>query len=677
MPVPCPDCASPLPPDPACCAACALPLTGPTAARLWQVDRQIDALRVERTGLLALLRSERTSSPGAVAPVARPGTAAGGVLSWSAQRLLLSAGVVLLLVAAVVFVGIAWTRIGVVGQCAVLLGVTGATLAACRGLARRGLLTSAEACAALFLGLTWLDLQAAHRLDLLGLARVPADRYDVAALLLLTAAAAGAARVVRPSLVLPAGALVAAALVPLAVLELVDAGLLGTGLVAACAVLLGVAATVVATGARRPLLAVVLVCTVAWTAVAVTAAGSHAYFADLDETLPSVVALLGVVAGLTLLARTGRLALAVRTSARVAAAAVLVVLAVAVVAHGGVWGLTALSVAGSTAVAALALTRRTRLTAAGGYALGWTAGLLAEVETAAAPAQRGVWLAALAAAAAVVAVSRPSLRAPGAVAGALTSALCIALLVQDAAPVVQVGALLALTATLVLLAGWRTGHDEELALAAGSVAAGLAALGYATLDPSPGAQAVGIAVVLACGGVLALGYACLPGRGGASVAGVLLCSGATWSLTADASVDVVEAYTLPLALLALAVGGVRHHRYPQAPSWTTVGPGLSAALIPSALAATGDDSLTRPLLVLLAAVATVLLGTHLRWQAPVVTGSVAATLVALSQLAPVAVGAPRWLSLAVAGAVLLVLGTRYERNRRDAGEVASWVGSLR
>lgn len=60
-----------------------------------------------------------------------------------------------------------------------------------------------------------------------------------------------------------------------------------------------------------------------------------------------------------------------------------------------------------------------------------------------------------------------------------------------------------------------------------------------------------------------------------------------------------------------------------------------------------------------------------------VTGSVAALLVALSQLAPLAVGAPRWLSLAAAGAVLLALKTRFEKNRRDARDVAAWVGSLR
>jgi hypothetical protein len=61
----------------------------------------------------------------------------------------------------------------------------------------------------------------------------------------------------------------------------------------------------------------------------------------------------------------------------------------------------------------------------------------------------------------------------------------------------------------------------------------------------------------------------------------------------------------------------------------------------------------------------------------VVTGAIAALLVAGSQLAPYAVGLPRWLSLGVAGAVLLGLGARYEQRRADARRTGEWLVALR
>ena len=80
---------------------------------------------------------------------------------------------------------------------------------------------------------------------------------------------------------------------------------------------------------------------------------------------------------------------------------------------------------------------------------------------------------------------------------------------------------------------------------------------------------------------------------------------------------------------------------------------------------------------LLAAVLAALAGTWLRWQAPVVTGSLAAVIVAFSQLMPYAVGLPRWLSLGLAGALLLALGARDEQRRRDARTATEWLTALR
>jgi hypothetical protein len=256
----------------------------------------------------------------------------------------------------------------------------------------------------------------------------------------------------------------------------------------------------------------------------------------------------------------------------------------------------------------------------------------------------------------------------------VTAVLAASAAVQGQPVLLQVGTLVVLALALALAAGWRLGLADELPLAVSAVVGALAAGVFAaeSLD-----MTVPLAVALGSAGLVTLGYATLPGRGLLSIAGVLLCSAATWAVSFDAAIDVVEVYTLPLAALALAVGAVRWHRDPAAPSWTTVGPGLSAALLPSALAATTDDALTRPLVVLAAAVAAALAGTALRWQAPVVTGATAALAVAGSQLAPYAVGLPRWLSLGVAGVVLLGLGARYEQRRADARRTGEWLVALR
>lgn len=60
-----------------------------------------------------------------------------------------------------------------------------------------------------------------------------------------------------------------------------------------------------------------------------------------------------------------------------------------------------------------------------------------------------------------------------------------------------------------------------------------------------------------------------------------------------------------------------------------------------------------------------------------VIGAAAAAVVAVSQLAPYAIGAPRWLTLGLTGAVLLALGARYEKRRADAHRVAHWLAGLR
>ena len=111
-------------------------------------------------------------------------------------------------------------------------------------------------------------------------------------------------------------------------------------------------------------------------------------------------------------------------------------------------------------------------------------------------------------------------------------------------------------------------------------------------------------------------------------------------------------------------------------SWAVAGPAITAGLVPSALASVGDEGLLRPLLLLAVASVLLVVGVQRRWQALVVVPAVAVAVVAVSQLAPWAVGLPRWSSLGAAGVLLLAVGIRYESRRRNVLAAARWVRSL-
>jgi hypothetical protein len=231
------------------------------------------------------------------------------------------------------------------------------------------------------------------------------------------------------------------------------------------------------------------------------------------------------------------------------------------------------------------------------------------------------------------------------------------------------------TAALVALAWARP--RLEVVLGDVAVVTGLVAVGLAALA-EPGATGLPpVAAVLAGLGLVALAYGIRPQRERISWVGVLLCSVGTSVYLSASDVTVVEAYTLPLAALALVVGLVRLRRQPGSPSWLTVGPAVSAGLLPSAFATIGDPSLARPLLVLVAAAVVIVVGLRRRWQAPFLSGALAACVVAVAQLAPYAVGVPRWASFGAVGVALLVLGLRYEQRRREATLAVRWVTALR
>jgi hypothetical protein len=135
-----------------------------------------------------------------------------------------------------------------------------------------------------------------------------------------------------------------------------------------------------------------------------------------------------------------------------------------------------------------------------------------------------------------------------------------------------------------------------------------------------------------------------------------------WLFMTLSDVAVPEAYTLPFAALALLAGTIEARQRPELSSWAAYGPALLAAFVPTVgIVLATDAGDLRELLLLLGAVATLIVGSRLQQQAPVVVGA-AATAVAALHFAVTLVGP--WLVLVPVGVVLLFLGATNENRRR-------------
>ncbi|MFF2851320.1 SCO7613 C-terminal domain-containing membrane protein [Streptomyces sp. NPDC058001] len=226
-----------------------------------------------------------------------------------------------------------------------------------------------------------------------------------------------------------------------------------------------------------------------------------------------------------------------------------------------------------------------------------------------------------------------------------------------------------------LLAARFAGHPLTPVVECAGAVAGFLAIGLAAEDTPM------LALVLALCGVICAATALRDDRRGVGYAAGALFVLATWVRLGAWDVRTTEAYTLPVTVLALAVGVLRRRRDPEASSWVAYGPGLAATLLPSLAAAWGDGDWPRPLLLGTAALMVTLIGARQRLQAPLMLGGGVLALVALHELAPYIVqmvGAlPRWLPPAVAGLVLLALGATYEQRLRDARRMRDALGRLR
>ncbi|NVI29320.1 SCO7613 C-terminal domain-containing membrane protein [Streptomyces sp. CAI-17] len=276
-------------------------------------------------------------------------------------------------------------------------------------------------------------------------------------------------------------------------------------------------------------------------------------------------------------------------------------------------------------------------------------------------------------------------RSREAVARSLTlvlSVVCALVVASAAGASLELGAprtavlVLVVPAAVVVLGLWVRTPAVVVPLEAGAGFAALVALGLAVTD---GAY---LSLVLALCGVLAATTEVRPERRpGAGYLAAGLFATATWVRLVSAGVTHPEAYTLPVSVIACAVGLLRRRTDPEASSWTAYGPGLGVTLGPSLLALWSDPHWQRPLLLGAAALAVTVTGAVRRLQAPLLLGGGTLALVALHELAPhvaqVFDALPRWSVPALAGLLLLALGATYEQRLRDARRLREHLGRMR
>ena len=203
----CPDCQGTIAYGARSCPSCDLPLSGDLAGRLFatlaQADELLRALRASATSVVPAGAVVPTGPP-MVPPLTMPTAPrpARGLSAASVPKILLGLGAGCLLVAALVFLAVTWSVMGVGGRTATLVGFTVLTGALAGWLAHRDLRAAAESLAVVALGLLAFDLFGARDAGWFGDISTSGFLVLLGGVLALTGAAAALA--VRRT---PAGAL--------------------------------------------------------------------------------------------------------------------------------------------------------------------------------------------------------------------------------------------------------------------------------------------------------------------------------------------------------------------------------------------------------------------------------------------------------------------------------------
>ncbi|HEX7134785.1 MAG TPA: hypothetical protein VF228_19580 [Iamia sp.] len=191
---------------------------------------------------------------------------------------------------------------------------------------------------------------------------------------------------------------------------------------------------------------------------------------------------------------------------------------------------------------------------------------------------------------------------------------------------------------------------------------GIALVSTPLVAPAVTGSVFSLSPFLAVVGVTAAGTALRPRRRPAWLVATACAVLLAWLQAGRAEVDLVEAYSLPLAVWALLVGAVVGRRLG---SWERFGVGLIAAAGPTTALALVDPDPVRTAAVVAVGAAVAIWGASARLQAPLAIGAGAVGILAVRHLGPVSVELPRYVTFAVAGLVLLAVGATFEQRRQD------------
>jgi hypothetical protein len=106
-------------------------------------------------------------------------------------------------------------------------------------------------------------------------------------------------------------------------------------------------------------------------------------------------------------------------------------------------------------------------------------------------------------------------------------------------------------------------------------------------------------------------------------------------------------------------------------------PGLTLATVPSLLWVLANPVGPRAVLLGAACLGLVLVGSQLRWSAPLAVGGLVGGLLVLREVAPYASELPQWVLIGFAGTILTVVGVTWEQRVLELRRATSYLGRLR
>lgn len=701
----CPNCAAPVEPG-AACTSCGMRLYGPDYEQLWRVLGQIGVLQGEADRLRhALLAPEPTVARSTATAATRPPRPAGTGLS--GQQVMLGLGALLVLAASSIFLLAVWFLVGIYGQAMIMAGLTAAAVQGGRLAARRGLDAAAETGAVIATGMALLDVLGARRFGLFGLHELSPDLFAALASALVGGLLLGFDRIAprttrdgetarHPVTYRPVAALLFAATPWFLLFEAEPPFPSLVFLAAVLLVALAQAATAagfhVLSGRRltRPVMGLGL--------LAAASYGLHLALAfGIAHDIANTVTLRYGALGFLVVPFAGLL-VAARRRLVPEAVVVAVALVLATVPLADLPGWAVVAAAAITAALLVAMTGGpARPARTGAVVLLWMlagTGLLLSLTdgrtlhrlgvvtgpTSAAETAVGllpVALVALVGAWSLLRTWHPAWVVQVQVAVALVAGR--ALVETDRAErwwLVTI-ALVVLEGALATYASSRRTEPGRLWPAVEAAALAFAAL-YVVVAFAAASEldASWVAATFFAAGVVLVGYATSPGRFVVAYLGALANAMGGWVLTAEAGVETVEAYSLPLAAMLAVLGFLHWRRVPTLPTTVTMAPALGVLLGPSLLVAVADGDPLRLALVTAGGVVALLVGYARSWQAPVAVGGLVVAVIGVTQGGPYVAQIPGWVTLGLGGALLLVAGVRWEAAVQAGRRGSAWFGSL-